>query len=97
MRSRFTAFALSDHRHLERTWHPSTRPERLDLDPALRWVSLSVNESVGGTPGERRGTVDFRARWQHTSTGERGELRERSRFVLHRERWWYLDGVVASQ
>ena len=33
MRSRFTAFAVGDVAHLQASWHPSTRPTTLDLDP----------------------------------------------------------------
>ncbi len=96
MRSRFTAFALEDRRHLEATWHPSTVPARLDLDAGLRWVALAIDETEAGQPGDRRGVVAFRARWLDTASGVRGELRERSRFVFQRDRWWYLDGEVAS-
>ena len=95
MRSRYTAFALGDRGHLERSWHPSTRPERLDLDPDLHWQSLTIDETDGGLAGDRAGTVSFRARWR-TATGEQGELRERSRFVHRRDRWWYVDGSVAQ-
>jgi SEC-C motif-containing protein len=36
MRSRYTAFARGDAAHLARTWHPRTRPERVDVDPRTR-------------------------------------------------------------
>ena len=32
MRSRFSAFALADAAYLLATWHPSTRPESLELE-----------------------------------------------------------------
>jgi len=94
MRSRYTAFALADAAHLRSTWHPSTAPDDLDLDEDLRWEGLQVEEAVNGRAGDRRGTVAFRARWRDIGTGERGELRERSRFLFQRDRWWYLDGEV---
>src|SRR4029453_3124096 len=40
MRSRFTAYVVGDRGYLLATWHPSTRPDRLDLDPAMRWYRL---------------------------------------------------------
>lgn len=94
MRSRYTAFALGDGLHLRETWHPSTRPERVDLDAGLEWLSLSVDEVSGGQEGDRRGVVAFRARWRDGRSGERGMLQERSRFVFQRDRWWYVDGEV---
>lgn len=92
MRSRFTAFAVDDATYLEATWHPSTRPARVDLDDSLRWTRLTIAQVEGGLPGDRRGVVEFRARW--TGGGEVGILEERSRFVFQRDRWWYVDGDV---
>jgi len=92
MRSRYTAFALGDAAHLEATWHPSTRPARLDLGDEPRWLSLAVEEVLAGEAGARRGVVAFRARWQDGTAS--GELVERSRFVFQRGAWWYVDGEV---
>lgn len=92
MRSRFTAFAVNDAAYLEATWHPSTRPDRVDLDASLRWRRLTVVRVEEGQPGDRRGIVEFRAGW--TDGGADGILEERSRFVFQRDRWWYVDGDV---
>lgn len=94
MRSRYTAFALGDRRHLEDSWHPSTRPARLDLDAGLEWIGLSILDTAAGAAGDTRGVVAFRARWRDGRTT--GELSERSRFVRQRGRWWYVDGDVAT-
>ncbi|NUS16016.1 MAG: hypothetical protein HOY69_32225, partial [Streptomyces sp.] len=40
MRSRYCAFVRLDEGYLLRTWHPRTRPARLDLDPGMRWTGL---------------------------------------------------------
>jgi SEC-C motif-containing protein len=93
MRSRYAAFVVGDSRHLHHTWHPGTRPETLELDPALRWTGLEILVVVGGIEGDTRGAVEFRARWRD-ATGT-GELHERSRFVNQSGRWWYLDGTVS--
>ncbi|WP_448238270.1 YchJ family protein [Microbacterium paulum] len=95
MRSRYTAFALGDAAHLRATWHPSTAPERLDLDAATRWEGLEIIAATGG-PDDRRGTVEFRARWRDADTGRRGVLHEVSRFRLAAGRWYYLDGEVSE-
>lgn len=92
MRSRYTAFAVGDARYLEETWHPGTRPDALELDPAQRWTSLEVLDTEAGGVDDARGAVEFRARWRHGR--ERGELHERSRFRRQGGRWWYLDGIV---
>lgn len=92
MRSRFTAFALGDVDHLLATWHPSTRPADVDIDPEVRWYRLDVESVTGGGPFDDRGEVAFRA--HHRSSGGRGVLSERSRFVRVDGRWLYLDGVV---
>lgn len=93
MRSRFTAFALGDARHLLETWHPTTAPARLDLDEALRWERLEIIRTEAGEPGDARGVVEFRARWRDAA-GERGSLHEVSWFRRAAGRWYYLDGDV---
>ncbi len=89
MRSRYTAFVLGDTGYIEQTWHPGTRPERVDADPHVRWRGLEVLQAEAG---EKRGYVEFRAHW--SEGGVRGVLHERSRFVRQSGRWWYLDGVI---
>jgi SEC-C motif-containing protein len=92
MRSRFTAFAVGDVEHLLASWHPTTRPTTLDLDPDVRWYRLDIDETVAGGPFDDRGEVAFRA--FHRSPGGRGELVERSRFIRDDGRWAYLDGTI---
>ncbi|WP_442277952.1 YchJ family protein [Terrabacter sp. 2YAF2] len=95
MRSRYSAFAVGDDAYLLRTWHPRTRPDRIDLDPATRWVGLTVLRTRAGAGGEPTGVVEFVARWsQGTSrTGsDRGTLHEVSRFERGAGRWLYVDG-----
>jgi SEC-C motif-containing protein len=91
MRSRFTAFALGDADYLRRSWHPSTRPRRLDLDPELAWTRLEIIGSTGGSLLHTEGTVEFRA--HHTGPDGPGVLHEHSRF--RREPvWLYLDALA---
>lgn len=90
MRSRYTAFAVGDEGYLLATWHPSTRPAALELDPAIAWRSLEVVSTARGGPLDRDGLVEFVARY--AVDGERGALRETSRFVRE-DRWRYVDAV----
>ena len=89
MRSRFTAFALGDVDHLLATWHSSTRPRSLELDPGIRWLRLDVLGTSGGGPFDAEGTVAFEAHW--VADGTRGSMRELSRFRRDRG-WQYVDG-----
>ncbi|WP_116245796.1 YchJ family protein [Nocardiopsis sp. FIRDI 009] len=91
MRSRYSAFAVGDDTYLLRSWHPDTRPDRLDLDPRTRWVGLEILGTTGGTPFHTEGTVEFRAVYREG--GREGELREHSRFTRHEGAWAYLDAL----
>src|SRR3712207_6007800 len=70
MRSRYSAFAVGDPAYLLATWHPSTRPRELTVDPAVRWTGLDVLGTSGGGLFEAEGTVEFRAWYRHE--GETG-------------------------
>jgi SEC-C motif-containing protein len=91
MRSRYSAFAVGDAGYLLRTWHPSTRPKSLTLDPALRWTRLAVLETHGGGLFDADGTVRFRA--IYVQDGRRGVLAETSNFVREEGFWTYLGPV----
>ena len=93
MRSRYTAFARGDAGYLRRTWHRSTRPATVDVDPHTRWTRLRVLATDGGGPEDPTGTVEFRAHFRGAD-GEPGALHERSRFVRENGRWSYVDGEV---
>jgi SEC-C motif domain protein len=86
MRSRYCAFVRRDAAYLLRTWHPRTRPERLELDPGMRWTGLEVLGGSGGSAFHSAGTVTFRASYRG------GALLERSRFERVDGGWVYVDG-----
>ena len=88
MRSRYSAFALRKPQYLLDTWHPSTRPKALELDPEVRWTGLEIIGSTGGSLLEQRGTVEFRASYRRGP--ETGVQHENSRFVREESRWLYL-------
>ncbi|PJJ72135.1 SEC-C motif-containing protein [Diaminobutyricimonas aerilata] len=90
MRSRYSAYVRREAEYLLDTWHPSTRPVSLELDPELRWYRLDVLARERGGPLETDGVVEFRAMWRAGT--ERGEQYERSRFRREGGRWLYLDG-----
>ena len=91
MRSRYAAFALRNKDYLLATWHPSTRPRSLDLDPAPRWTDLQIVSTSGGGLLENRGTVEFRATYR---VGRHiGEQHENSRFVRSDGSWFYVGAI----
>ena len=91
MRSRYSAFAVGDAAYLLRTWHPSTRPRTLTLDPAIQWTRLAVLETEDGGLFDTGGTVRFRAVYVHD--GRRGVMDETSRFVRKGKHWTYVGPV----
>jgi SEC-C motif-containing protein len=89
MRSRFSAYALGLADYLLATWHPSTRPDSLDLDPELRWYRLDILGRERGGMLDTTGTVDFEAHYR--AGPERASQRELSRFVRENGAWFYVD------
>ena len=90
MRSRYSAFVVGDPAYLLATWHSTTRPRSLDLDPSLRWTGLDVLASSGGGLLAADGTVEFRAAFRHD--GGAGSRHEVSRFRREDGGWRYVDG-----
>ena len=88
MRSRYTAFVLGRLDYLRTSWHPSTRPTELTLEPGVKWLGLQVRSHrvVDADHAE----VEFVARSRVGGRGQR--LHERSRFVRENGRWVYVDG-----
>jgi SEC-C motif domain protein len=94
MRSRYTAFAIGDAHYLYRTWHPTTRPVRIDFDHDLRWTRLEILGTTGGGPFHTEGTVEFNA--HYTDAGRPDLLHENSRFVQDEGQWLYASGVTRA-
>ncbi|MDZ4350383.1 MAG: YchJ family metal-binding protein [Xanthomonadaceae bacterium] len=89
MRSRYSAYVLADTDYLLATWHPATRPDRLDADPpGLAWLGLDIKRTWSDDPD--RAGVEFIARYR-IGGAKAQRLHERSRFVREAGRWFYLD------
>ncbi|WP_189866357.1 YchJ family metal-binding protein [Streptomyces noursei] len=91
MRSRYSAFAVGDTAYLLRSWHSTTRPAALELDPAQRWTGLEILAATGGTAFHAEGTVAFRA--HYTAHGHTDSQEEHSRFVREDGQWVYVDAL----
>ena len=92
MRSRYSAFVTDDAAYLLSTWHPRTRPARLDFEPGLRWLGLAVLEHH--RQDEHQATVRFVARSKRG--GRAARQMENSRFLCEAGRWLYVDGDIDS-
>ena len=90
MRSRYSAFVLRRADYLLATWHPSTRPTALDLEPGQRWLGLQVQSHQ--MQDADHATVAFVARSK--LAGRPQVLAETSRFVREDGRWFYVDGTI---
>lgn len=88
MRSRYTAFVTGNRDYLLATWHASTRPVELALEPDVKWLGLTVRDHrvIDADHAE----VAFVARSRIAGRGHR--LEERSRFVREGGQWFYVDG-----
>jgi len=88
MRSRYSAFVLGQADYLRASWHASTCPADLTLEPDVKWLGLEVkrHRSIDADHAE----VEFVARSRVGGRGQR--LQETSRFVREGGRWFYVDG-----
>jgi SEC-C motif-containing protein len=95
MRSRYTAFTLKDEAYLLTSWHPSTRPETLDLDnePTQQWIGLQIKRHE--STGTDSAIVEFVARYRINGRAHR--LHETSRFAREEGQWRYVDGTLHEQ
>jgi SEC-C motif domain protein len=91
MRSRYEAFAALDRDWLLASWHASTRPQQLEVDPATKWLGLDIKDHA--VIDDSHAEVEFVARFRKGG-GRAQRLHERSRFVREDGRWYYVDGDI---
>ena len=92
MRSRYTAFSRLRSAYLLATWHPKTRPAKLELDADQQWVGLRITDKSLGGPEDAKGTVTFIARYK--VNGKAYRLEEKSQFEKINGKWYYLSGEI---
>lgn len=94
MRSRYSAYVLSNQDYLLQTWHPHTRPPQLSLpqESAVKWLGLRILRTQAGGESDTEGEVEFVARYKMTSRAQR--LHENSHFIKQSGRWFYLAGKL---
>ena len=94
MRARYSAFAVGLEDYLMASWHPDTRPSEVELEPTMRWTGLEVIATTGGGMLDRKGTVEFVARYREGLRD--GELHEVSRFDKVDGAWLYVEPDEAA-
>lgn len=103
MRSRYTAFATGEARHLLASHKASAgqfsdrQVEQLKAEMiGQEWLGLRILDSEQGQNPDKTGIVEFTAYYRDTSEANQGpnigQLHERSRFVREKDGWLYLDG-----
>jgi len=90
MRSRYSAYVHKLEDYLLASWHPSTRPQQLDLaSDNSQWLGLQIKRA-----SPDKASVEFIARYKVNGKAER--LHELSQFVRENGRWYYLEGVYEA-
>ena len=90
MRSRYSAYVKENESYLKNTWHPDTRPETIEFEPAIKWIRLQIKNTEKGGANDEQGTVEFIATYKNN--GKAFWLHETSRFVRIDGDWVYRDG-----
>lgn len=93
MRSRYSAFTLSNGDYLMKSHHSSSRPlkEKKAIEnwaKSVNWIRLEVLETSQGQPSDEKGTVTFIA--YYFDYGKVDVIHEKSAFVKENELWMYL-------
>ncbi|XTQ94375.1 YchJ family metal-binding protein [Xanthomonas sacchari] len=90
MRSRYSAYVRQDADYLRASWHPSTCPLQVEIDPRTAWLGLTVQRVL--QTGADSAEVAFLARYR-IGGGSAVRMTEHSRFVREDGRWYYLDAL----
>ncbi len=94
MRSRYTAYTLSDVSYLSATWESNHCPKPLTPDDSQRWIGLKILNVKSGKETDSTGSVEFVAKYKIASRAFR--LHEISLFTKQDGHWLYLTGKQLS-
>jgi len=100
MRSRYTAYAVKEIKHLGASLRAADREQ---FDPAsakewaesAEWTGLDVVSTERGGLGDEDGFVEFKARY--TVNGQEQEHHERARFTREKGHWVFVEGRVIGR
>lgn len=89
MPSRYSAYVLGLRDYLLKTWHKSTRPTTLTIEPEIQWCGLEIKHAE--IIDADSATVEFIAHYQIDQRKHR--LHEISHFVSEEGQWYYVNGL----
>lgn len=96
MRSRYSAFVLSNVDYLSKSWHSTTRPkskkefqEITDWTKSVIWEKLEIIKTTNGNEFDTEGTVEFKAFYFEGITLKC--IHENSCFVKENKSWLYIN------
>jgi SEC-C motif-containing protein len=97
MRSRYSAYVLSDIDHLERSLAPESRRDhdRRSAEQwakSSEWLGLQILSTSGGRAGEATGAVEFVVSYRQA--GSEYSHHEISQFRREGDSWVYVDGKM---
>ena len=95
MRSRYSAYVKENESYLKNTWHEDTRPNKIEFEPKIKWIRLSIKNTNKGSLSDEQGTVEFIATYKNN--GRAFQLHEISQFVRSNGEWAYLDGDTKNK
>lgn len=99
MRSRYTAFAVGQLDHVERTHHAGTRKD-LDMEGVKSWalnsdwLGLEILGTEQGQEKDSTGKVEFKC--QFVFNGATQTHHELSTFQKEDGEWFFVDGVMRN-
>ena len=85
MRSRYTAFCLSQIDYLQQT-----SIQDMIIDHSVDWVKLTIIKTQNGAPSDSVGTVEFKAFYMENQA--LFVLHEESEFIKRKGVWVYASG-----
>lgn len=96
MRSRYSAYVLSNAKYLYRSWDEQTRPslQQLRAMPHIQWLGLTIKQTAAGGVNDDNGTVAFVARYLDGANVV--EMAETSRFRKRSGKWIYVGGDLPT-
>jgi SEC-C motif-containing protein len=91
MRSRFSGFVLGLTDYINKSWHSSTRPHDLSLNPDEQWLKLEIIKSTSRQ-------VHFKAYFRDADSPQGfSVLEELSDFIKKNGNWYYVSGDTQIQ
>lgn len=96
MRSRYTAYVISDINYLMRSHHRSTRPLKdkkdiLQWTKSVTWLGLVIVDKKAGSVNDSEGRVEFKA--SYLENGQLQCIHEDSFFIKEKGVWYYKNGI----